>query len=170
MEPIVVDGRVEFADYVAAQRLHRKSGLAWRLIGVLSLLMALLWLAGRFLDVRQRGWRVETFDYAALAYFVYIALIYLVLLPWQYARLYRSHQLLRQDFRYELGEDGLHARSAVAQSDIPWHLFAKWKANSEVALVYQAHNLFHVLPARWFASPQRYQELLKLLGSKLGQG
>ncbi len=169
MEPIVLEGRIEFADYLAAQRLHRKSGGAWRLIGALNVLVALLWLLGRVIDVRAHGWHVELFDYAALVYAVYIAVIYQVFLPWQYARVYRSHKLLQQDFHYELGEERLHARSAVAESNIPWPLFAKWKADRAVALIYQAHNLFHVLPARWFPSPQRYQEFLQMLGGKMGK-
>ena len=166
MHPIVLHNKIELQDYKRAQYLHMRSRLYW-LIGALLLAVAATCIASRIVDYRL-GSSVLPLDYFLFFAIVYLFLLYAVFLPMRFTRIYKSHKLLQKTFISELTEQGLRTSSDVGESNIPWEMFAKWKANKHILLVYQADNLFHLLPVRLFPSQEGYAELQQLLAEKIG--
>lgn len=166
MQPIVFQNKIELSDYKRAQYLHMRSRWYW-LIGILLLAVAVACIAWRVVDYRFGG-RVLPLDYLLLFVIAYVFLLYTVFLPMRFTRIYKSHKLLQKAFTSELTEEGLHSKSDMGESNIPWEMFAKWKASKHILLVYQADNLFHLFPVRFFPSAERYAELQRLLTEKIG--
>lgn len=166
MQAIVFQNRIELSDYKRAQYLHMRSRGYW-LIGILLLAIAAVCIAARLAGYRFGG-SVLPLNYPLFFVVVYVFLLYAVFLPMRFTRIYKSHKLLQKSFISELTEEGLRSKSDMGESNIPWEMFAKWKASKHILLVYQADNLFHLFPARLFPSAERYAELQQLLTEKIG--
>jgi hypothetical protein len=148
LDVVRLEGTVEESDYVGAQWLHLRPR---RVMRVLGLLTALMLLGGGAVQIV--GWaqgQNPLSDALMLPFLLSLALGYVALLRWQFTRSYRGYKAIHSPIAMEISEAGLHSRSEHGEARLPWHLFRKYKENDRMLLLYQAGNLFHVIPKRLF--------------------
>lgn len=145
----MITGKVSIEDFIAAQRLHvrptlRRQRVVLAVLAVIGLIVALAGyvfigivivgagaggLIGQFVDIR-------------------------FLFPRRLTRLYNQQAALRSDFHYSWDAEHISSESSSGSSKRPWVDYVKSKENEQLFLLYQADNLFEVIPKSWFRDPE----------------
>jgi len=68
----------------------------------------------------------------------------------RFCQIYRNQPSLQGRHRYVFSDDKITAESPHGRGEVSWRAFTKWRENEHVLLLYQADNLFHLIPKRWF--------------------
>ena len=173
MIPITVTYRVEFEDYERAQAFVYDPKRIGRIFILILAAGAAFALVVRALSgPRKDDWPWIAY---ALLLSVCIAALYgilLVFVPWAHRRrlrrLYDAPNARHAEITVSLSDEGLQARTALAESRLSWECFHKWKSTEEMLLIFQSATLFHMLPRRAFASQEDYDALRDLLTRKFG--
>ncbi len=164
---MLLEVQLTVQDFLAAQRLHfrPKPALRWVLYLFLAVLAAMLgleaWMIARG-GVLPSGWWILP---AGLAYG---AFLFFILLPWRVARIFHKNPALAAPTRMTIVDQGLWLDSSRGQLRFGWQMLKRWKANSEMILVYHSGSQFHIFPRRCFPQPQDFQRLRELLGQHVG--
>ena len=154
-------GELTERDYLQAQWLHLKPRRRYRIAGYGVLALAVF--ASLSVIVASIAGRDPGM---ALMFFApFLALLGVFLLQRHlFRRAYRSQPSLRGSHRYRFSADGFAAQSEVGQGEIRWDAMTRWREGPTLFLLYQADNLFHVLPKRWFGNGGAVEEFRTLLG------
>jgi hypothetical protein len=160
--PIELEGLISAEDYVRAQRLHHRSGFAWviRIVLVVMILgiAGLLAVNGAFLGA------------TAVASVLLLFAVAPWVDPWRWRRMYRRQPGLHEPVRGELGDEGIGYRSPFGEGLLPWRFVVKARMDDRTILVYQAPNLFNLLPRGLFASDDEWRRARELVREKVGRG
>jgi hypothetical protein len=160
-----VRGEFTEHDYLRAQWLHIAPRRGLRVVGyVILALFALALVLTIHRGVSEADpWRL------ALAIAAVVALAGLAL--WHrylWGRLYRRQPSLQGLHVYSFSHEGIVASSPHGSGQVSWSAFTKWREDSRMFLIYQADNVFHLVPKRWFADEQQISELRALLAKHSG--
>jgi YcxB-like protein len=153
----VITGIISVADYLAAQRLHRRRAVTlWYGIAVVAAVCGVMWW---YFTADRRAFLLLGGGLGGFAGELTMSLIYL---PWKVRRLHRQQKDLACTFTYTWDENVLRARSETGQSIRPWKHYLKLKQSKDVLLLYHADNLFEMFPTRWFQDAAEMKEFRSL--------
>lgn len=159
--------RGEFAerDYLRAQWLHMKPRRRFRVVGYLVLalfVLALVLVASRVVSEGDPRPAAPLL----LATVILAGVAYLHRYLWK--RHYRRQPSLQGLQIYSFSPEGIDACSPHGSSQVRWDIFTKWREDSHLFLLYQADNLFCMVPKRWLVDAHQMTELRTLLAERSG--
>lgn len=108
-------------------------------------------------------WNSSTF--VPLASLAFLA-VFFVALPWRATQRFRQNRFLAHAVEYRIDEAGLHARSDLGTTEIPWDHLRKWKENKRLILLYPTDATYFLFPRRLFA-PADWEEFRGLAAQHL---
>jgi len=154
-----VHGSLSTEDYAAAIRLDsRASGLAKLLFPTVLLALFLAF-------VLQPLLRGASLWFPITALLAMVAVIFILrAAPERAAKAaFRTSPMLGTPQEIAISQDGFSVRSQYGHSNLPWQVFHKRKPSDSLLLIYQGEGMFHVLPRRWFASDQQWQDFNRVV-------
>lgn len=153
----VITGVISAADYLAAQRLHRRRAVTlWYSIGIAAAVCGVMWW---YFTADRSAFLLLGAGLGGLAGELTMSLIYL---PWKVRRLHTQQKDLACTFTYTWDENVLQARAAIGQSIRPWEHYLRLKESKHVLLLYHADNLFEMFPKRWFQDTAQIKQFRNL--------
>jgi len=157
----VIRGELTGADYLSAQWLHMKPRRGYRIAGYV-----VMGLFGVALLLVTAATIAEGDPHVLLTFCgpVFVLAAVFASKRHQLLRIYRRQIALQGEHRIEFSSSGLRAESSRARGELSWSMFIKYREGEEMFLLYQADNLFHMLPKRWFqgsAAIQAFRDLLQ---------
>lgn len=159
---VQVQGRVSWSEYLRAQYLHlrprpllERVGLGIVVVGI-SVVAVVLWRA-------LRGSPPSHFPYLLVTSLVYLALYFLVFVPWRARALFRRQKVLDGPFRILADSSGLAISSEIGEIRMPWAALRKWKESQRLFLIYHSDSLFHLVPKRLFTTSEQLDAFRGLL-------
>lgn len=161
---IEASGVISEADYLAAQRLHARPGGAVRWLRWVALALVAL-------SLPLALWQAAQGDAAGLIVLIPFAvaaltmlLSHTLLVPGLARRHYRQYKVLQQPLVITLDEQGSEWRAANGSSRLAWPDYHQWKEDETLFLLYQADNLFQMLPKR-LLGPEEAAQVRRWLGA-----
>lgn len=152
----MIQGSLQEADYLAAQRLHIRPRPIFAVVGLMLLAVALVMLYA------SRSWTLAL----ALAFLFVVLFVYE---PFKAKRLFRQYKALSQRTIVEIRDNGLFFKHENGEGLVPWSHVIKWRSNDKLLLLYPASGLFYLLPSHFFPSPDAFREFVTQVQSKLGK-
>jgi hypothetical protein len=71
-----------------------------------------------------------------------------VLGPWKARKQYRQYKAIQKPVTVSLLNSGVFFKSNSGQGELEWSHIHKWRQNDDFVLIYQAPNVYHILPKR----------------------
>ena len=68
--------------------------------------------------------------------------------PWKTRKQYRSYKAAQEPVVVNLDAKSLHFKSKLGESTIEWGRINKWREDPNFLLIYQAPEIYHILPRR----------------------
>lgn len=166
---MTITGKIEAADYIAAQWLNMRPRKLMRII-----IYCLLLLTGVVYSAMIKDMVVND-DIRMLPFWLitlvigYLFVYFGWFLPWKTKKMYMQHKELQKPFELELSAETFHVRSEEGEAHTPWTEFHKWKEGKKLFLIYRSDNLFHIIPKRSFPTAEEETALRVILQEKIGQ-
>lgn len=145
----MITGTISVADFLRAQRLHRKSVRGWSYAFAAAALFISTLLF--FFGMKQSG---LICGFAGIGAFVGELVTARVYLPWKVRRLHSQQKALAQPFTYSWDREYIHVQGAQGSAKRLWTDYCKVKEDEDVILLYHADNLFEMLPKAWFGTAE----------------
>jgi len=146
-------------EYVSANRLATKPTRKHILIyGMSFLLLVLCAVFGPNIIVQSAaiGGLVGGATVHVIARFLYA--------PWQTKKQYRSYLAIQEKQVVSLNEDGVSFVSSIGEGNLPWKNIIKWRENDDHILLYQAQEIYHIVPKHVSISTELALRLSKKVG------
>ena len=159
---------ISYDDYKAAQLLHltpRKKFKLFLYPLLFLLISAFLFFTYHFFQ----GNGYEREFYIFIVCIAYLALIFLIIHPWKWRKIYEQQKFFETKFDYEFTNEALCSRSDLGNATLPWVQFHKWKENKNTFIVYQSDAIFHLIPKRIFHSEEEINQLRVILKDSIKQ-
>jgi hypothetical protein len=155
-------------DYIRARRLGMRPRPVLRYVGcgVAVLFLAFIVWQGYDAFVGSRSGSDFWMLAGLAAYF--LALFYLII-PWRTRRHFNQQKTLHGVAELEFTDTHFIGSSMHGSFKMAWSDFHKWKKNDHLILVYQSAVLMHMIPLRFFQSPEDISRLVAILESNLGK-
>lgn len=164
---IEVTGKLLSSDYVAAQYLHLRPRLAFKILGSL-IILAMLWAI--WYTISKAGLSgLELMDYLFFGAIIYLLFFFIWFIPWKGRKIYRQQKSLQRESRHRFNDAGLEAENELGHATIPWTDYVKWKENDKIFLLYVSDPMFHMIPKRLFSDPRDVENLRGLLQTHIGK-
>lgn len=150
-------GRLDAADFIAAQRLHL-SAANRRFIKIDIALIVL----GATIVISAHLKVIESIPtaYVSLGWMLLGSGIGLILLQWSvsrtlqpraWRRIFAQQKAMHEEFTYRVDDSGLYVSTPLGQAHRPWENFLRYRENDALFLLYHSDVTFELLPKRWFA-------------------
>lgn len=158
----MISGTLSKADYLDAQRLHRKAFVrrqslilaAFAVVGLI-IVWAGYFLPGAILVGAGVGGAIGELVSSKL------------LLPRRHARIFHQQASLRAHFTYSWDDECIYVVAETGQAKRPWRDYVKSKESDQVFLLYHSDVMFEMLPKAWFQSPEQV-DAFRRLASQVG--
>lgn len=132
-------------DYVAAQQLYLRGRYSHPLMRVLLAILGILFLTGLFLPTGDAFFNALMVG-AGAGGLAMVPFSYYVFMPRRARKLYDQQKTLHQPIEAVWSETGYDARSGETRGNVVWSDYHKWAADDKIVLLYQADNLFQMVP------------------------
>jgi len=154
---LMITGSISIADYVQAQRLHRKSIAKWSYVASAAIAVcgAVMLAAGSRnygLIALCGGFGGLIGEYANAKFF----------LPRRLAKLHAQQKDLAEQFTYSWDAEHISAQSQMGSARRPWAHYIKVKEDGHIFLLYHSDQMFEMFPKSWFSSTGAINEFRKL--------
>ena len=149
----------KYNEHLAANYLHMRPRPFLKILGIVILLLFALVFALKWSISRQLG----KMDYFFPGCAIYMILYYFAFVPYRVKKIFKQNKFYQHEDEMEIDEDGIHSKSDLGQSRLPWDHFLKWKENKKLILLYPAETQFLIFPKKLFVSQQDLDEFRKLL-------
>ena len=160
-----IRGELTEKDYLRAQWLHMKPRRGFRAAGYVVLVLFLLAL-GLAVASAVAGSAHQPLAHVLLPVLVLGGVV--VLQRYQWKRIYRRQLSLQGLHTYTFSAEGIVASSAHGNGRMDWTVFIKWREDPNLFLLYQADNLFHMIPKRWLTDDRQLAEFRALVSRHAG--
>jgi hypothetical protein len=77
---------------------------------------------------------------------------------------FAQNAAFKSPLEYWWNDEAIFASNAMGRSRRPWGSYVRVREDEDVILMYQADNLFEMLPKAWFSDPRRLEELRRHAG------
>ena len=84
-----------------------------------------------------------------------------VFAPVQTRKQYRVYQAAQESVIISAKPEGINFRNSSGESIIEWNKINKWRENNEFLLIYQAPQVYNIIPKRIGVVSQNIRELLQ---------
>ena len=149
-------------DYRRAVYLHLRSRPVFGAAGILILALATLGSIHKLYS--PDPWNSSTF--VPLASLAFLAVYVFVVIPWRTTKHYQQNRFLTHAAECRIDEAGLHARSDLGTTEIPWDHLHRWKENNRLILLYSTDAMYFIFPRRLFV-PAEWEEFRALAAQHL---
>ena len=151
-------------DYRRAAFLHLRPRPVFGVAGILMLTLVGLVLA---LKIRSPDpWNISTF--MLVGCLVYFAVYFFVVIPRLATKQFKQNRFLAHAAEFRIDETGLHVRSDLGASDIPWDHLHKWKENKRLILLYPTDAMYDHFSRRLFTA-EEWEEFRGLAAKNLNK-
>ena len=75
-------------------------------------------------------------------------------IPWRATKHFKQNRFLAHAAEFRIDETGLHVRSDLGASDIPWDHLHKWKENKRLILLYPTDAMYYLFSRRLFTAEE----------------
>lgn len=154
-----INGKLEWTDYLDAQRLHMRQG-GWRR-GLQYAVVAMLLLAFGFLlipAIQDQDWSLLwPLSWPLIAGGVFLLYLY-VIVPRRMRQIYLQHKEMAAPFEHEITPAALVSTGQFGHAERPWNIFHKWRENDKLFLLYVSDIQFVLIPKR-FCTREQLQAL-----------
>ena len=167
MTATIADVQLQPADYLAAQRLHRRKRGVKRALGVAFwIVYVALIIVFALAALHDSRWSTTFWILVVVGAFYLFERT--VLLPRRSRRVFSQQRNLQTPFRIEFSEEGVACRNDTSTTNQPWAHYVKWKEDAGYFLFYYSDVMFQILPKRFLADSNTSDELRTLLTRRLG--
>ena len=80
--------------------------------------------------------------------------------PWRTRKQYRAYQAAQEPVEVKVLSESLLFKSNIGEAVIEWSRINKWRENEDLLLIYQAPEVYHILPKRVGGSISKIREAL----------
>ncbi len=150
-----VEYTITESEYVNANKLFSKPTkgvLVFYAVGVILLIITALVSDLVIVQLSAIGGIVGGFIGQAVVRHVYA--------PWRTRKQYRSYKAAQEAVVVSLDENSLHFKSELGESTIEWSRINKWREDHDFLLIYQAPEIYHILPRRIGGEIDKIREAL----------
>lgn len=160
-----IRAQLDEADYVAAQRLHRRLSLWWPLA---SLVVAAL-----LVDVAVDAYREQNTPAlfmslgALIGGLVGAFVTHYIFVPLRARRVFRQQIGMHRPFELSWDSSGLHAKDANGEYRYPWSDIVRWREGQTLFVLNLSDAMFLMVPKRAFPEEQSLQAFRDLVGSRV---
>ena len=149
------EGVIQESDYVRSQYLHIRPRPILAVIGVVILALF--------------AWAlVASPSWVMTGVAAYLALWFLVIIPWRAKKIYRQYKALSESVSVEVRDDGLFFKRSNGEGLVPWSHIVKWRQSKKLLLLYPANNIFHLVPSHFFPTQEAYAAFGKVVKGRCG--
>ncbi len=153
MNEINYSQNIQWRDYLASQYLHLRPRPAFKRAGIILIVLYTVVVVWLFCELKA-GSRLGPFlaTFLALWTLFYILFYFFVLLPYQARKTFNQNKFLHHQIAMRIDETGIHSKSDLGESHIPWDHIAKWKENDKLFLLYIADRQFFIFSKKAFST------------------
>lgn len=159
---VTITHKLQPDDFSKAAFLHLRPRPALAVLLTLMLVFCVVALIMSLATMEEPDWTI----YAMLFVFVYLVLRFLVILPYRAKKQFSQNRFAKREAECRFDEEGLHTKSEIDTSDIPWDNFHAWKESKRLVLLYITDRNYLVFPRRLFDEPG-WEEFRELLGQNV---
>jgi YcxB-like protein len=154
-----VNGKLEWTDYLEAQKLHmRRSGWRRWLLYAVAAFLILGFVLVLISSLQDQDWAsLGLISWPLIAGGVFLLYSYVVI-PRRVRQLYSQHKEMSAPFEHEITPAALITTTQFGTGNRPWNIFHKWKENDKIFLVYTSDLQFVLIPKR-FCTPEQLDAL-----------
>ena len=154
-------------DYIQAQRLHSQLRPLFRILIRLLLVLFICKILLSFVDYFN-GNSFEVSSCFFVAFIIYVVLLKFFIVPSRLRKLYAQSKLLQMEVVYSFNKEAFLSKSENGNTILNWPNFHKWKSDKNLILLYQADNVFNIIPKRIFGSESEIEEVELYITSSQG--
>ena len=147
-------------DYLEAQYAHCRRSPAYYTI--LGCIFAFVGAVGTYQLVTE-GYPRGLLPFSVIIFWVLLRFVYR---PLWFRRDFRKNPNFTREQTVRIDEDGLSYKNEVAQSEIKWSAFTRFRETANLFMLYSSARLFQVVPKRAFEGTL-LEEFRKLLQRKV---
>ena len=154
-----INGKLEWTDYLEAQKLHMKRG-GWRRALLYTTAIILILAFGFVLvsAILDEDWGLLwPLSWPIIVGGVFLLYTY-VIIPRRVRQIYSQHKEMAAPFEHEITPTMLVSTTQFGHGDRPWNIFHKWKENEKIFLLYTSDVQFVLIPKR-FCTPEQLEAL-----------
>ena len=153
------------ADYIAAQRLHRRRSL-WLTIAGVVLAAVLAWIAIR--SFKRGDLFGLCLSLGALGGGLAGGLIsHYLWIPWQARRVFRKQKSMQRPFELSWDAAGLHAKDGNGEYRHAWSDFVRWREGERLFVLSLSDAMFIMVPKRAFTEQQSLEAFRESVSSRI---
>ena len=160
--------QISEADYIQAQKLHLRARPVFKMIFIIVCLIVICCMGLAILNLISGGSSLKSLGISS-AVILYLLFLFLYFLPRRWKRLYAQSKLLQAEVSYSFREDALIVESEKGNCTIQWSDYHKWKVDDNQILLYQADNIFNIVPKRIFTDSSEADMVESYIRSALGK-
>ena len=97
---------------------------------------------------------------------VYLGVYFFVLIPRRANKSFAQNRFLKDHGECDIDDTGLHTRSDLGATEIPWDHLHKWKESKRMLLLYPTDTMYIIFPRRLFDA-EGWEEFRELAGKNL---
>lgn len=160
-----VRAQLDEADYVAAQRLHRRRTLWWPVARFIVAAM-LVWVA--IDSYRAHDTLALYLSLGALIGGVVGALAtHYAWVPWQARHVFRQQKSMSRPFELSWDNNGLDAKDGNGEYRHQWEDFVRWREGERLFVLSLSDAMFLMVPKRAFPEEQSLRAFRDLVRSRV---
>lgn len=154
-----ISGKLEWTDYLEAQRLHMRRG-GWRrvLMYAVPVILAVALIFVAISAVQDKDWS----SFWLLSWPVIVGGVLLlwmyVIIPRRVRQIYSQNKEMAAPFEHQITPTALISTNQFGRGERPWNIFHKWKENDKIFLLYTTDVQFVLIPKR-FCTPEQLEAL-----------
>lgn len=162
---IKFDQEIKLQEFIAAQYLHLRPR---SFLGVLGSILFVLF----FVVLIKRWCRPGGLDGADgffIFFVVWTLLYFAAVLPYRVRKTFMQNKFRLHKAEWRIDDAGLHCRSDLGESHLPWDHFIKWKENRRLIILYLVDNQFLILAKRCLGSADAVADARDIIGKGIGK-
>lgn len=102
---------------------------------------------------------------AVLGMFGWLAVQFLVIIPYLSRRIYLQQKSLHIEHQFEWDDQFVYFHSQDTEGKMRWSDFTKFKENRNMLLLYHSDSLYNMMPKRCFSSHETFEDFKSHLSS-----
>lgn len=150
---MILEIKLNWKDYLNAIRLHKRPRPGLIIVGSVLAVVSVPAYVCLVVNIFKKDVTFLSTLPLSLSFACLLSWFFLYL-PHKASKVYWQQPSLRAPFTIEVVAEGLNYTSDVANADLTWDYFPKWKENKHLFLLYHSDDLYQIIPKRIFKDSQ----------------
>lgn len=163
-DPITIEFDNELAEHLAADRLHYRSTLWWKVDKVVAVALA-AFASYATVTVGPRWWTLIFFALAVVEWFNLLSPR-----PLQIRFYFKRNPKFSERYRLAFSEDGIDFKTPSLDSRIAWTHYTRVLESDALVLLMYGTRMYSVIPKRAFSDDKQRDRFLELARRHVGSG